>query len=186
MFNRWLHPTTTTTVLRPCQGLPGWAGTRRNIHPLTPILISTILYQLPPSTMIHGNLPVQFMCFFVPPLCKSSLVYLLIWDPQLHTSYISSPNHLLFATHGHTIATGFAAVPRSYHLFLVSPSSLYSEINQSVSELCWIHTWVTVFAVRQQKTIAIRTLSTSDLLLTLNQHHTHNIPYTTNVSITTR
>jgi len=24
-----------------CPGLPGWAGTRRNIHPLTPILLSS-------------------------------------------------------------------------------------------------------------------------------------------------
>jgi len=30
---------------------------------------------------------------FAQPLSKSSLVYLLVWNPQLHTPYISSPNH---------------------------------------------------------------------------------------------
>ena len=35
-------------------GLSGSAGTRRNIHPLTPILIAQ--HQLPPSTTIHSIL----------------------------------------------------------------------------------------------------------------------------------
>ena len=39
-----------------CPELPGWAGTRRNIQPLTPILTINILYQLPLSTMIHSIL----------------------------------------------------------------------------------------------------------------------------------
>jgi len=30
---------TTSTITTLCLGLPGWASTRRNIHPLTPILI---------------------------------------------------------------------------------------------------------------------------------------------------
>jgi len=38
---------------------------RRNIHPLTPVLIIDILYQLPQSTTIHSILPVQFTCFTV-------------------------------------------------------------------------------------------------------------------------
>jgi len=49
MVSRWmlspsvvLTTATTSTVLRLsefCPGQPGWAGTRTNIHPLTPILI---------------------------------------------------------------------------------------------------------------------------------------------------
>jgi len=77
-----------------CPGLPGWAGTRRHIHPLTTILI--INYHL--SSAIHGIPPVQFMCltvFFAQPLSKSSLVYIFIWHPPLHTPYISSPNDCL-------------------------------------------------------------------------------------------
>jgi len=55
---------------------------------------------------------------FAQPLSKSSLVYLLVWSPPLHTPYISSPNEcLLFATHAHTIITCFAVVPRLYHLY---------------------------------------------------------------------
>jgi len=41
---------------------------------------------------------------FSPPLSKYSLVYLLVWNPPLHTPYISLPNHcLLFTTNDHTI-----------------------------------------------------------------------------------
>ena len=48
------HTHTRLTAL--CPGLSRWASTRRNIHPLTPIL-----YQLPLSTMIHSMLLVQFV-----------------------------------------------------------------------------------------------------------------------------
>jgi len=48
-----------------CLGLPGWAGTRRNIHPLTPILFIRHPYQLPPSTTIYSILLVQFTCLTV-------------------------------------------------------------------------------------------------------------------------
>ena len=40
---------------------------------------------------------------FWQPLSRFSLVFLLVWNPLLHTPYISSPNHLLFATYAHTI-----------------------------------------------------------------------------------
>jgi len=81
---------------------------------------SIIPYLLPPSIMIHGILPVQFMCLTVFFISKFSLVFLLAWHPLLHTSYICSSNHcLLFAAHVHTIATCFAVVPRLCHLILV-------------------------------------------------------------------
>jgi len=48
-----------------CPRLPRWAGTKRNIHQLTPILVINHRYQLPPSTMIHSIFPVQFMCLTV-------------------------------------------------------------------------------------------------------------------------
>jgi len=47
-----------TTILRLfgfCPGQAGWTGTRRNIHPLTPIVVIKYSYLLPPSTMIHTN-----------------------------------------------------------------------------------------------------------------------------------
>ena len=80
------------------QGLPEWASTRRNIHPLTPILIIghplstfSIYYdpKHPPCSVYVPDSP------FPQPLSRSSLVYLLVWNPLLHTPYISSCNHYL-------------------------------------------------------------------------------------------
>jgi len=73
---------------------------------------SDIHYQLPPFTTIHSILFVQFTCLTVlfDNLSWSSLVFLLVLDPLLHTLCISSPNHrLLFAAHANTIAA-FSAV----------------------------------------------------------------------------
>jgi len=54
---------------------PGWAGTRRNIHPLTPIVV--ISHPLSDSSIYydHGILPVQFTCltFFFHNLSPSFL-----------------------------------------------------------------------------------------------------------------
>jgi len=59
------HTHTHTTVLQLygfCPGQPGWAGNRRNIQPLTPIMVINHPYLLHPRTMIHGILPVQSTC----------------------------------------------------------------------------------------------------------------------------
>jgi len=112
-----------------CPGLPGWASTRRNVHP--PSILIIIQYQLLPSTIYYD--PQHPPCsnyvlgnLFAQPLSTSSLVYLLVWRPSPHIPYISSPNQcLLFATHTHTIATCFAIVPRLYNLFLTSNSVFY-------------------------------------------------------------
>jgi len=91
------HTHTHTTVLWLfgfCPGQPEWAGTRRTIHPLTPIVVIIYPYLFPPFTMIHGILPIQsmrFTVFFHKSLSKFSLVYLLAWHPPLHTPYISLP-----------------------------------------------------------------------------------------------
>ena len=54
----------------------------------------------------------------VQPLFRSSLVFLLVLNPQLYTPYISSPNHhLLFTAHAHTSAACFAAIPMLCHLY---------------------------------------------------------------------
>lgn len=46
-------------------GLHRLASTRRNMHPFTPIISSTIFYQLPPSTTIHSIILVHFTCLMV-------------------------------------------------------------------------------------------------------------------------
>jgi len=82
--------------------------------------------------MIHGILPCSIHkpdSLFPQSLSKFSLVYLLARQSQLHTPYISSPNHcLLFTAHAHTIATCFAVVPRLCHLILDSLLTLYLEL----------------------------------------------------------
>jgi len=89
---------------------------------------SIIPYLLHPSATIHGILQSLFNPHawqsFPQSLSKFSLVYLLAWHPPLHTPYISSPNHCLFATHAYTITTWFAVVPRLCHLILVSLSTI--------------------------------------------------------------
>ena len=59
------------------------------------------------------------------PFSGSSLVFLLVVDPELHTPYISSPSHHhLFAARAHTNAACCAAKPMLCHLYLVSLSQL--------------------------------------------------------------
>ena len=87
---------------QPFNGL--WSGKTRvgryqkKHHPLTPILI--IGHPLSSSSIYSDQW--HPLCSFyvldiplVQPLSRSSLVFLLVLDPQLHTPYISSPNHHL-------------------------------------------------------------------------------------------
>jgi len=69
---------------------PGWAGTRKNIHPLTPIVV--ISHPLSASSNYHDPLHPPCSSLFPQSLTKFSLVYPLAWHPQLHSSYISSPS----------------------------------------------------------------------------------------------
>ena len=75
-----------------CPGQPRWAGTRRNIYPLTPIMV--INHPLSASSIYHD--PWHPSCstyvldsLFTQCLSKFSLVYLLAWHLPLHTPYIS-------------------------------------------------------------------------------------------------
>ena len=88
------------------------------------------------ASLLHYYDPWHPPCsIYVPDslFCTTSLQILfslpLGLEPPLHAPYISSPNHcLLFATNAHTIATCLAVVPRLWHLFLVSLSTLYLEL----------------------------------------------------------
>ena len=96
---------------------------RRNIHPLTPIVVIShpLSVSSPYYNPWHPPGSVYVLdSLFPQSLSKFSLVYLLAWHPPLCTPYISSPNHChLLAAHAHTIATCFAAVWRLCHLMLV-------------------------------------------------------------------
>jgi len=65
--------------------------------------------------------------FFAQPLSKSSLVYLLVWHPPLHTPYISSPSHcLLFTALAHTNTTCFAIILRLCTNFSFALTPIYT------------------------------------------------------------
>ena len=123
-----LHTHTHDRFTGLCLGLPGWAGTRRNIHPLTPHLLINHPYHLPPSTTNHSIILAQSMYIgnlSAQPLTMSSSAYLWVWSPLLHTPYTSSPNHYHpFATHVHTIVACFVVIATLCPLFLVSLNSL--------------------------------------------------------------
>jgi len=73
-------------------------GQKKHSHS-HPSWSSNIPYQPPPSTTIHSILLVQFTFLTVlfHNLSPGPLVFLLVWNPLLHTPYIASPNHhLLF------------------------------------------------------------------------------------------
>ena len=113
------------THIQPFNGL--WsltqgAGTRRNIHPLTPLLL--IRHPLSTSSIYYDPLCSVYVLDspFPQPLSRSYLVFLLVLDPLLHTPCISSPNHHLFAAHAHTIAACSVVIPIVCHLYLISLS----------------------------------------------------------------
>ena len=121
------HTHTHNRLTAFCPWLPGQAGTRRNTLTLTPILI--IGHPLSASSIYNDQW--HPLCSFyvhdsplIQPLPRSSLVFLLVLDPRLHTPYISSHNHhLLFAAHTHTNAAWSAAIAMLCHLYRVSLSA---------------------------------------------------------------
>ena len=79
------------------------------------------------------------------PLSRSSLVFLMVLHPLLHTPCISSPSrHLLFAAHTHINAACSAVIPMLCHLYLVSLSSLLG--NLSFSLMPHIHLTILISA----------------------------------------
>ena len=79
------------------------------------------------------------------PLSRSSLVFLLVLDPLLHTPCFSSPNHrLLFAAHAHTIAARSAVIPMLSSIPSLSFNSLLGSL--SFSLMPYIHLTILVSA----------------------------------------
>jgi len=98
--------TTTNRFMALCPGLPGWAGTRRNTHPLTypdhhPTFISFF-------HLLRSNASSLFNLRAWQPFCTTSLQ--VLFDLRLglepSTSYsihLFTQSCLLFATHAHAI-----------------------------------------------------------------------------------
>ena len=127
-----------------CPGLPGWASTRRNIHPLTypdhqPSFIS-FFYLLWSIALSLFNLHAWWS------FCTTSLQVLfgLLLGLEPYTSYaIHFFTQAMFSFRNtcHTIAYCFAVVPRLYHLFLISLNSLLGTLSFT---LTW-HIHLTIF-----------------------------------------
>ena len=82
------------------------------------------------STTILSIIPVQFTCLtiFLHNL-SPSLLWSTSWSGALHLilhTFLYPISVFFFATHAHTIAGCFAVVQRSYHLFLISLSQLFT------------------------------------------------------------
>jgi len=124
--------TTNTTILRLsgfCLGQPGWASTRRNIHPLTPIVV--ISHPLSASSIFYDPWHLPCSIYMPESFSKISIQVFLGLPGTLHSILHTflHPNIVFFFTaHAHTIATCFAVVPKLCHLILVSLSTLYLEL----------------------------------------------------------
>ena len=90
----------------------------------SPILVNVL--PLSPFSICNGpRHPLYSTYVLDSPLSRSSLVFPLVLNPQLHTPCISSPNHHLFAAHAHTNAACSTAISTLCHLHLVSLSAPY-------------------------------------------------------------
>jgi len=99
---------TTTVIQRFVHDYPGEPVPEQTFTHSHLSWLSTILCRRPPSAMIYSIPNLCAWQFFIEPLSKSSMVYLLVWKPPLHIPHISLPNHyLLFAIHAYTITTSF-------------------------------------------------------------------------------
>ena len=100
----WPSRLTATTLDERCAD----ANIFPNIQPLTPIRI--IVLPLSPFFICNGPWHPLYSTYVldsphVQPLSRSSLVFPLVLNPQLHAPYISSPSYRhLFATHDRTSA----------------------------------------------------------------------------------
>ena len=101
-----------------CPGLPRCAGTRRNSHSPTILIIQ--FYQILPSTTIHSILPVQITCLAV-------FLHNLSPSPLWSTSW-SGALHLIFHTFLHPVSVFFRnTCPYHRNVFSVV-SILYYQI----------------------------------------------------------
>jgi len=127
----WGHTTTTTTTTilwlsGLCPGQPGWAGTRRNIHPLTPIVVinhpssaSSIFYspRHPPCSIYVPN---SFFHNHSP-----SFLWSTSWPGTLH---------FMLHTCLHTIIVHFCSTC-PYHSNLFCCSTKITSSNPGLSSL---------------------------------------------------
>ena len=145
--NARTHAHTHTTVLQLsgfCPGQPGWAATRRNIHPLTPIMV--ISQPLSASTIYSEPWHPPCSIYVPESVFPQSLTQFSSWPGTLHFILHKLLHPIIvffFAPYAHTIATCFAV--RLCHPILVSLLTLYLEL-LSCSLTPHIHLTILIFA----------------------------------------
>ena len=166
------HRDTHTTVLRLyglCPGQPGWASTKRNIHPVTPIVIincplsvSSIYYDpwYPPCSIHvpHSLFPQSLSKFF--------FVCLLAWHPPLHTPYI-------FFTQ--SLSSLHNTCPHHRNLFRCSAKIMPSNLIHSLNPLLGILSCIFTPHIHLTILISARWSATSFSVMTGQVSHPCNI-----------
>jgi len=109
-----------------CLGLPGWAGTRINIHPPTILITSHHPIFISFFHLLWSTASCLFKLCAWQSFCTTSLHVLFGLPLGLEPS--TSYSIHFFATHAHAITSCFAVVPRLYYLFLLVLSTPYSEL----------------------------------------------------------
>ena len=129
-FNIYLltHIHTHCHFMALCPGLPGWTSTETFTHSHTKS--SSVLYQPPPSAMIHSILPAQTMCFTVSSynLYSSPLRLNLSLEPSTtYSIHFFTQSLSSFRNTCPYNRSLLVVVSRLCHLFLASLSTLYLE-----------------------------------------------------------
>jgi len=107
----------------------GLSGTRRNIHPLTCTYWSSIiLYQLPPTTTIHGILPVQLTCLTVFFTTSDQVLFGLPLGLEPSTSYSVHFIHPVIVFFSQHMPIPSQLVLSLCHLFIVSQLFTWNSI----------------------------------------------------------
>jgi len=137
--HRYTH-TTISRLCGICPGQPGWAGTRRNIHPLTLIMVINHPYLLSPSTTIHGILRIQSTC---------STVFFHNLSPSFlcSTSWLGT-FHFILHTFLHPIVIFF-----SQHMPI--SSQLWTQITQEALQMHRDHATRHIYEISHLKRLAI-------------------------------
>jgi len=167
----------TTTV---CPGLPRSSGTRRNIHPLTPIWSSTILYQL--LNLLQSIASFLFNLCAWQSFCTISVQVFFSLPLGLapSTSYsihFFAQSLSFFTACAHTITTCSAVVLRLHHLIL---ASLYLEL-LSFSLMPHIYLTILISACRSATSFSFLTGQVSlPCNILLHTQRLYNLPLTIN------
>ena len=128
----FFHDDNNNHLTAVCPGQPGYAGTRRNIHPLTPILVNVLPLSL--FSICNGPWHPLYSAYVLDspleqPLSRSSGLPLGLEPSTSYSMHFFTQSSSSFAAHAHTNAACSAAISMLCHLHLVSLSSLLGSLS---------------------------------------------------------